>query len=163
MDAILSILRGDTVEQFLGEDDMTKDELIAFLKTAEAKNLIASAVWNTDNVVAAPGNPKPGTNPDGTAVNTHWAATSYLQNTYSAAVASRDSAAKVDTAAAQILAAVKAGASVDIDEAALGAAVATNAAFVEALATSIATKVKAGDSVKSAVREVLLATRLTVA
>jgi len=51
-------------------------------------------VWNTDNIIPAPGAPKPGTLPNGQPVNTHWAPASYLQNTYAAAVAARDYSAK---------------------------------------------------------------------
>lgn len=54
-----------------GEDDMTKDELVAFLKTDEAKKLLASAVWKTDGVIPAPADSDVAKNPE-------WAGESYL-------------------------------------------------------------------------------------
>jgi N-acetyl-anhydromuramyl-L-alanine amidase AmpD len=50
---------------------------------------IVRGVWGKDGIIPAPGSPKPGKNPDGTDVNTHWSATSYLQNMYATAVATR--------------------------------------------------------------------------
>lgn len=52
-------------------EDMTKDELVAFLKTDEARKLLASAVWKTDGVIPAPADSDVAKNPE-------WAGESYL-------------------------------------------------------------------------------------
>lgn len=72
--------------------DMVRDELdgdddVAITDADIDK--IVRAVWGKDGVIPAPGSPKPGKNPDGTAVNTHWAPATYLQNMYTTAVAIR--------------------------------------------------------------------------
>lgn len=65
------------------EDGVSQADVIAALKSPEGQKLLAQA-FNVDNVVTAPGDPKPGTNPDGTPVNTHWAPASYLKETLKA-------------------------------------------------------------------------------
>lgn len=72
---------------------LTAAELAKLLNDSTVRAALANGVWNTDNVVAAPGNPKPGKNPDGTPVNTHWTAANYMQNTYNATVSARGYAA----------------------------------------------------------------------
>ncbi len=131
MKAILSLLKNESSE---GDDDMTKQELIDFLKSKEGRVLVGNAVWNTDDVIPAPGNPKPGTAADGTEVNTHWSGTSYIQNTYSAAVNGRNYAAEARDAAKRD----------DVDEVAIAAALQANTAFVDALAAKVAAKVPSG-------------------
>lgn len=162
MDAILSILRGETVAQYLGEDDMNKAEFLAFLESTEGRTALARAVWGTDNVVRAPGNPEPGKNPDGSTINTHWGADSYLQQIYNAAVSARTYSAEGRTTASQILDSVKSQAGVDVDEVALGAAIANNAQFVGALAQAIADKVQGGQTVQDAVKSALNDARIVV-
>lgn len=77
----------------LEEDVMTPAEFVKLLENAAVRKALAVAVLNTDDVVPAPGDPKPGTNPDGTKVNTHWAASTFLRNIYTATVAARGYAA----------------------------------------------------------------------
>jgi len=139
MRAILSMLKGETLAQFNGaaspvnngDDDMTKEEMLALLRSEEGKKAIASAVWTTDDIIAAPGNPKPGKDADGNEVNTHWGAQSYLQNTYAAAVSAR-------TYSAQAL-------NKDyVDENAIAASLANNTAFVDALSAKVASRLPSG-------------------
>lgn len=127
MRAILSLLKGESVTS-PEDDDMNKTEFLAFLASDEGRKALTAAVWNTDNVIPAPGNPKPGTNPDGTPVNTHWAAASYLQNTYNSSIAARDALKK----------------DVNVNEAAIASAILANPAFVDGLATSLAAKLPTG-------------------
>lgn len=84
------------------DDEVTKTEFIAWLKDPAVRAALATGVWSTDNVIAAPGNPKPGKNPDGTDVNTHWGADSFLRNIYTAAVSGRDYAAQARTSIAAL-------------------------------------------------------------
>lgn len=127
MRAILSMLKGETLAQFNGDDDMTKEELLAVLKSPEGRAALAGAVWTTDGVLPAPGNPKPGKDADGNEVNTHWGAGSYLQNIYGAAVSAR-------TYSAQSL-------NKDyVDENAIAASLANNTAFVDALSAKVASR-----------------------
>lgn len=89
----LNMVRAELVPPVDKEDDMTtKAEFVAWLKDAEVRAALCTAVFNTDNVVPAPGDPKPGTNPDGTPVNTHWAPSSYLKDIQAVArmLAARD-------------------------------------------------------------------------
>lgn len=90
------------------EAGVSQADVIAALKSAEGKKLLAEAAFNTDNVIPAPGAPKAGTNADGTAVNTHWGAASYLQNTYVEAKAAREHAAAAKTITLALQAAVTA-------------------------------------------------------
>lgn len=83
-----------------GVSNVSAKDVIDALKSAEGKKLIAEAVFNTDNVIPAPGAPKPGKNPDGTDINTHWGAASYVRSTYEsvrAALAAVQALAKLDT------------------------------------------------------------------
>lgn len=156
MRAILSMLKGESLAQFNGtgsqaeeDDDMTKDEMLALLRSDEGKRALAFAVWTTDDVIPAPGNPQPGKNADGTEINTHWGAQSYLQNTYAAAVSAR-------TYSSQAL-------NKDyVDENAVAAALANNTAFVDALSAKVAAKLPTGvdvsptqlaDALKTVLRE----------
>ena len=91
-------------------------------------------VWTTDGIIPAPGAPKPGTNPDGTPVNTHWSPSSYVQHTYAAAVAARDAATRAFAAVAQL-----AGKDL-VDEAALAKAVLAGLS-PEAIAAAVAAAV----------------------
>ncbi len=69
------------------EDDIvTKSEFLALLRDRDVRAALCSAVLATDDVLTAPPGRK---NPDGTA-NTHWSATSYLQQTLGVATAARD-------------------------------------------------------------------------
>ncbi len=131
MKAILSILKGESFEAFNGDDDMTKEEMLALLKSAEGRDAVARAVWNTDNVVAAPGSPKPGKNPDGTEVNTHWIPGTFLQNTYTAAVSARDYSASASNALKK---------DVNINEAEIAQALLANNSFVTGFAAAVAAK-----------------------
>lgn len=165
MKAILSILKGEPAPGAVttpakpstptndGDDDMNKAEFLAFLASAEGKKALAGAVWGTDNIIAAPGNPKPGKNADGTDVNTHWAPATYLQNTYGAAVSARTYSNEASVALKK---------DVNIDEAAIAKALLANTEFINGFATSLAAKlpptVKASPAelaaaIKTALRE----------
>jgi hypothetical protein len=162
MKAILSILKGEAASSTPakpstpvsnGDDDMNKAEFLAFLASTEGKTALATAVWGTDNVIAAPGSPKPGKNPDGTDVNTHWAGGTYLQNTYNAAVAARTYSNQASTALQK---------DVNIDEAGIAKALLANTEFINGFAASLAAKlpptVKASPeelatAIKTALRE----------
>lgn len=137
MKAILALLKGEPYKApttpSTGDDDMNKAEFLAFLNSAEGKKALAAAVWSTDNVITAPGNPKPGKNPDGTDVNTHWAAASYLQNTYSSSIAARDALKK----------------DVNINEDAIASAILANPAFVNGFAAAVASKLPPGVQVST--------------
>ncbi|AGL13887.1 N-acetylmuramoyl-L-alanine amidase [Actinoplanes sp. N902-109] len=85
------------------EDDMTtKAEFVSWLKDPEVRTALCSALVNTDNVIPAPGAPKPGKNPDGTPVNTHWGAGSYFRLTYEKAEAARQFALAANSAIAKL-------------------------------------------------------------
>lgn len=134
MRAILALLKGEPYKApATGDDDMNKAEFLAFLNSAEGKKALATAVWGTDNVIAAPGNPQPGKNPDGTDVNTHWAAASYLQNTYSSSIAARDALKK----------------DVNVNEDAIASAILANPAFVNGFAAAVAAKLPPGVQVST--------------
>jgi hypothetical protein len=107
---------------------MNKTEFLAFLASTEGRTALASAVWNTDNVIAAPGSPKPGKNADGTDVNTHWAGTPYLQSIYGVSV--------------QALEALKKD--VNINEDAIANAILANPAFVNGFVAAVAAKLPPG-------------------
>jgi hypothetical protein len=94
------------------DDDVSAADVIAALKSAEGRELVARAVWETDGVVSAPDGAK---NADGTP-NVHWLAESYLTGTYAAAVAARNAA----VAGLQVV--KDAAARDDVDEVALAAA-----------------------------------------
>ncbi len=131
MRAILSLLKGESLETYNGDDDMTKDEMLALLKSEAGRDAIARAVWNTDNVVAAPGAPKSGKNADGTDVNTHWIPGTFLQNIYSAAVSARDYSAGASNALKK---------DVNINEEEIAKAILANSAFVNGFASAVASK-----------------------
>ena len=131
MKAILSMLKGETLAQFNGDDDMTKEEMLAVLKSPEGRAALAGAVWTTDGVLPAPGKPKAGKDADGNEVNTHWGAASYLENIYGAAVSAR-------TYSAQSL-------NKDyVDENAIAASLANNTAFVDSLSAKVASRLPSG-------------------
>lgn len=140
MRAILSMLKGEPAPSAspttpaTGGKDMTKDEVIALLKTTEARLLIASAVWNVDNVISAPGSPAPGKNPDGTDVNTHWTAASYLQTIHSYAIQSKDALGK----------------DVNVNEDAIATAILANPALINTFAAAVAAKIPTGVQVTPA-------------
>lgn len=58
------------------------DAVQAALETNRAHDAIARSVWMTDGIISAPGDPRPGKNPDGTDVNTHWGAATYFKQTH---------------------------------------------------------------------------------
>jgi GH25 family lysozyme M1 (1,4-beta-N-acetylmuramidase) len=98
-------------------EDMTAAEFLAILKDPAVARQLGTNVWLQDNLIAAPGNPAPGTNPDGTPVNTHWAASSYVQNIYAAAVSARTYAgAAKDSGTAAVAALAALAARPDVDE-----------------------------------------------
>jgi hypothetical protein len=131
MRAILSMLLGESAQ---GDDDMTKEELLTFVRSAEGKAALSAAVWNTDGVVAAPAGSK---NADGTA-NTYWGAGSYLQQIYNVSVNARNYAAEATNG-------VKAFSTKDlVDEAAIANALATNVAFISSFAAAVAEKLPTG-------------------
>lgn len=84
-----------------GDDDVSQEDVFKALESPRGRKAIA-AIFNVDGMIAAPGEPKPGKNPDGSPVNTHWAAASYLRNTYNAAVSARTYAAEAKTALAAL-------------------------------------------------------------
>jgi hypothetical protein len=153
MKAILSILKGETLETFNGDDDMTKEEMLAVLKSEAGRDALARAVWNTDNVVAAPGAPKAGKNKDGTDVNTHWIPGTFLQNIYAAAVSARDYSAGASNALKG---------DVNINESEIAQAILANTTFVNGFAAAVASKLpptveaspeQLADAFKKALRE----------
>jgi len=93
LDQLKSIVTpGWNAEEFMGFIDNQSDfnnAMNAWAGTSAGKTALATAVLNTDNVVASP---------DKTSDNKFWAAASFLQNTYLAATAARGYAA---TAAAK--------------------------------------------------------------
>ncbi|MBB2943583.1 hypothetical protein FB565_003312 [Actinoplanes lutulentus] len=60
---------------------MTKAEFLALLRDRDVRAALCSAVLTTDDVITAP----PGMREKDGSPNTHWSATSYLQQTYGAA------------------------------------------------------------------------------
>jgi hypothetical protein len=81
------------------EDDMTtKAEFLGWLKDADVRAALCTAVMSTDGVVKAPAG---SANPDGTP-NTHWAPASYLAQTYNAAISARGYAADARALAAKL-------------------------------------------------------------
>lgn len=71
-------------------DTMTPDQFVSLLNNPDVRKALCNAVFNTDNVVAAPA----GAGADSVKKNPYWAPGTILQNTYNAAVAARDYAAK---------------------------------------------------------------------
>jgi hypothetical protein len=145
MDAILSILKGETLQQFLEEDVAV---------TAAEIDAIAKKVWDVDYM------------PSGDEANPTWQTKTlisyYLRNTEALVKSLAATVASLSGEVATIKAKVNTLGNVDVDEAALAAAVANDATFINALATAIAAKVQTGQDVKAAVREVFGQTRLTV-
>lgn len=145
MDAILSILRGETLKQFLEEDVAV---------TAAEIDAIAKKVWDVDYI------------PSGDEANPTWQAKTFLswytRDTQNLIKTLGSMVASLATEVATVKAKVNTIGNVDVDEAALAAAVANDANFIDALATAIAVKVQTGQDVKAALREVLGQTRLTV-
>jgi hypothetical protein len=74
------------------EDDMTKAEFLSWLTDDDVRRELASAVLTTDGIIAAPGSPKAGKNADGTDINTHWTASTYLYNGYAVNTQARTAA-----------------------------------------------------------------------
>lgn len=116
MDSILSILKGETLAEFLGDDMATVEEY-------------AKAVW--DYKLRNPYN------------DTDQAAGTILRYVPSRSPhdATQAMVNSVLTTVNSVLTAVSALPGVDVDEAALAAAMSTNPAFVDALATAIAAKI----------------------
>lgn len=79
-------------------------------------NLGPKAQWTTDGIIAAPGNPKPGKNADGSDINTHWAPQTYLQNTYDAAASARTSSAGIAASLKALPGAVRAELEAELNE-----------------------------------------------
>jgi hypothetical protein len=98
------------------DDDMTtKAEFIGWLKDPEVAKALCRAVFNTDDVIPAPGSPKPGE-------NTHLTGSSYVRGTYLEAQQSRVLAGQARDSVAPVLIAVRALAATDqVDEQALAA------------------------------------------
>lgn len=139
MRAILSLLKGESyvaapttpatpAKPSTGDDDMTKDELLAVLRSYDGRVALAQAVWGSDNVIPAPGSPKPGKNPDGTDVNTHWSGASYIQTIHSYALQAKD-ALRGD---------------VNVNEDAIASSILANPAFVNGFAAAVAAKLPPG-------------------
>jgi hypothetical protein len=160
MIAILSILRGETLEQFLGEDDMTKAEFMQwmaefFATTAQAGNGTPTSQIGRDSWAQGVPNPYvPATSSGGK--SPAWVLLRDVAENL------RNSSAALLSDTATIKGQLSSIGSVDLDEAALANALASNAQFVEALATAIAVKVNGGVDIKAAVRQVFNETRLTV-
>ncbi len=139
MRAILSLLKGEpykaptTPAPATGDDDMNKAEFLAFLNSTEGRTALAAAVWNTDNVIPAPGDPKPGKNPDGTDVNTHWTAGSFVKTIHAYALAAKDALNR----------------DVNINEDAIASAILANPAFVNGFAAAVAAKLPPGVQVST--------------
>jgi hypothetical protein len=158
--AILSILKGETLEQFLGEDDMTKAEFMAwmdefFATTTQAGNGTPTSQVGRDAWAQGLPNPYvPSTTAGGK--STAWVLLRDMaQNLKESTTSLLSDTATIKGQLANV-------GSVDIDEAALAAALANNVQFIDALSTAIAEKVEGGVDVKTAVREVFNETRLTV-
>lgn len=148
MRAILSLLKGEPYQApatpkpttpatpakpSTGDDDMTKDELLAVLRSYDGRLALAQAVWGSDNVIPAPGSPAPGKNPDGTDVNTHWTGASYIQTIHSYALQAKD-ALKGD---------------VNVNEQAIADSILANPAFVNGFAAAVAAKLPPGVEVST--------------
>ncbi len=140
MRAILSLLKGEPYKATTpttpatpskpstGDDDMNKAEFLAFLNSTEGRTALAAAVWNTDSVITAPGDPKPGKNPDGTDVNTHWTAGSFIKTIHAYSLAAKDALNR----------------DVNINEDAIASAILANPAFVNGFAAAVASKLPPG-------------------
>jgi hypothetical protein len=89
------------------EKTMTKAEFLALLRDADVRAALCSAVLTTDDVITAP----PGVKERDGSPNTHWSATSYLQQTYGAARAARD---RIAVAAQNTAAAAAVGTDADV-------------------------------------------------
>lgn len=122
MNAILSILKGETLEQFLGEDMPTAQE-------------VAKAVWDYQLT-------RPEDSTKSISAGTYQRYNDVVNN---------NAAQRVIDALKPLIG------TVDVS------ALASNTAFVDALATAVALKVSAGVDVKAAVKEVLNGTKLTAA
>lgn len=159
MRAILSMLAGESGSGVTapatnsGDDDMNKAEFLAFLGSKEGRDALSRAVWNTDDVVSAPGNPAPGKNPDGTVVNTHWTPGTYLSNIYNAAVSARTYSNEASSALKK---------DVNVNEVEIVNALLTNPAFINGFAASLAAKLpptvqaspeQLAEAMKTALRE----------
>lgn len=144
--AILSILKGESLEDYLEEDMPTARE-------------IADTLLNT----------KIALQPDGREVTIRtileWRDAAEQGTRTEINANTNQGVAKLTslvTGVANDVKAVKAGA-LDVDEAALAASLSTNPAFVEALATAIAAKVDQGQDVAAAVKSVLNEAKIVVA
>jgi len=141
MDAILSVLKGQTLEEYLGDEDMPSAQDIA------------KAVWDIDYM------------PSGDPANPEWQAKTLISYRLNALPAALSALA---TDVATLKTAVAALSGVDVDEVALGAAIANNPAFVSALASAVVAKLpvdKAAskEDVLAAVKSALASTKLSVA
>lgn len=170
MIAILSILKGESLETYLGEDDVTKDEFKSWMTewatSAPGRDAIAVAVLSYDPGKDASGKIKPGgvenmgSNPESNPTATPAWGLRQAQLAATLGYAIRDSLPSMEQ---RILNAVaNTTSAVDVDEVALGAAIANNPLFVEALATAVAAKIQGGQDVAEAVRSVLNDAKIVV-
>lgn len=158
--AILSLLRGESLASFQGEDDdMTKDEMLALLKSAEGQSAIQSALLN-----AKPENKAFPTRTVSNFMNDLWGIRDYL-------IGGPGGAEKISSISpttpmakmAGVPALVNALGSKDlVDENAIAAALAANTSFVDALSAKVAAQLPTGvevspeelsDALKTALRE----------
>lgn len=130
--------------KILGDEDMNAAEMTAWAKSAEGKAALCAAVFNTDNVIPAPAGGDPS--------NTHWAAASYLTNTYGATVNARGYAAEARTSAARAVTLLESMSGIDPEVVANTLLPGLSAAIIAALPEGALT---AAD-VETAVRNVLL-------
>lgn len=166
MEAILSILKGETVEQFLGEDDMTKAEFLSWMtewaKSTAGRAAIQDALLDTNT-----GNKAYPTRTLQQFVNDLWGYRDYQigdpKGTPVSGVGANSPLGKLNTVPQSVRDLTAKVGNVDVDEVALAAAVSSDANFVAALSTAIADKIQSGEDIASAVKAVLNEARIVVA
>jgi hypothetical protein len=179
MEAILSILKGETEAQYLGEDDVTKAEFLSWMtewaKSSNGRLAIQDALLDT-NV----GNKAYPTRTFQQFINDAWGVRDYeigdakgtaampvgagspLGKQVTAADQTKAVMAQVSDIAKSVQALTKSVGSVDVDEVALAAAITSNAAFVSVLAAAVADRVATGEDVALAVKSVLNGAKIVV-
>lgn len=146
MKAILSMLKGETLETFKGEDDMTKEEMLELLRSAAGKDAIAVAVLGHDPGRDAEGRIKPGgvANPDsaGAAANPTISPSYALQRAIKVAMdMDKLRTSELPELKKELLATFNKD---NVDETAIANALVSNTAFINSLASTISAKLPTG-------------------
>lgn len=165
MEAILSILKGETEAQYLGEDDVTKTEFLSWMtewaKSTNGRAAIQEALLDTKT-----GNKAYPTRTLQQFLNDVWGYRDYqigdAKGAAVSGVAANSPLAKLATVSEQIKALATSVGNTEIDEVALAAAIANDANFVNVLAEAIADKIDSGTDVATAVKAVLNEARIVV-